>query len=81
MRIPRYINACDILYKLTGEGCCVSCAEDSADGQMLIDIEDPKSRYIAEVCCIHSQMVSKHHPRLWWAILLNLFRRNQCQTK
>jgi hypothetical protein len=70
-----YLNACAVLVRLTGVGCCPSCAFDEEDGYDLIEIESPSCITRSDVCCVHdTEPVERDQRRVWWAILLRASR-------
>jgi hypothetical protein len=78
----RHVDACGLLFRMTGEGCCVSCSEDAGMGEQICEIESPgkttwaPGRFWASVCCVHSRMEPEDNEnrRTWWAVLLRARR-------
>jgi hypothetical protein len=81
--VSRYVGACDILFRLTGEGCCPSCAGEAQAGYPISEIHSPSRHgrldgaHWSSVCCDHARMEPEDDGacRTWWAILLREHRK------
>jgi hypothetical protein len=84
------IDACALLFHLTGEGCCTSCSEDANMGYPISEIESPApksrpwsdGRLWSSACCTHAGMEpdDDENRRTWWAILIRASRPRRGRT-